>query len=235
MASIRQINKAKRAHQIISTAERLILQQGSTDFSMDELAKSAGLSTKTCYNLIGSKSRIIYILLSGALDAIDKQSSALIEEPNIVSVIQLSEIPISVFTSLPNFYRPLLRHLLAAENAEERPIFMGRAYQFWLRCLIPFERTMTGGLNASALAMHLHTYFAGALDLWVQEEITPEEFRQHLRSAVAIAVLPHAREHEKAKLLAHIESFNTFAKTYEESMSRFPDPEVQHDMGNLPS
>ncbi|MGE4307367.1 MAG: hypothetical protein AB7E24_25455 [Novosphingobium sp.] len=194
---------------------------------MDELAKQAGLSMKTCYNLIGSKSRIIFNLLSSALDSIDKQASLLIDEADVLSVIQLSEIPISVFTSLPNFYRPLLRHLLGAENAEERPIFMERAYRFWLRCLLPYEKTMKEGLNSSALAMHLHTYFAGALDLWVQGEITPDEFRQHLRSAVSIALLPHARANDKAKLLAHIEQFNVFAKNYEEAMNDTPTGETE--------
>lgn len=227
MASIRQINKNKRIQQILGAAEHLILQQASTDFSMDELAKQAGLSMKTCYNLIGSKSRIIFNLLSSALDSIDKQASLLIDEADVLSVIQLSEIPISVFTSLPNFYRPLLRHLLGAENAEERPIFMERAYRFWLRCLLPYEKTMKEGLNSSALAMHLHTYFAGALDLWVQGEITPDEFRQHLRSAVSIALLPHARANDKAKLLAHIEQFNVFAKNYEEAMNDTPTGETE--------
>ena len=103
---------------------------------------------------------------------------------------------------------------------------MERAYRFWLRCLLPFEKTMTEGLNSSALAMHLHTYFAGALDLWVQGEITPDEFRQHLRSAVSIALLPHTSGNDKAKLLAHIESFNIFAKNYEKTMNDETDRET---------
>src|SRR5437867_496729 len=72
--SLRERNKEKRKSQIIASAERLVLRGKSTDFSMHELAQEAGTSVKTTYNLIGSKSTVLYSILSKALDKIDKQS-----------------------------------------------------------------------------------------------------------------------------------------------------------------
>ena len=219
VGSAREQNKQKRRHDIIAAAERLILQNKSTDFSMTDLAEEAGISMKTTYNLIGSKSKVLYILLSRSLDKIGTQSLNLVDRADIASIVYMVEAPISVFTSLPDFYRPLLGYLLGTQNTTERPIFMARAYQFWSRGLAAFEEQAPEGLNLRMMALHLHTYFAGALDLWVQQEIDAEEFRRHLRCAAAITLLPHVSKEQRPKLQAHIDAFANSAASYGASVA----------------
>ena len=83
---------------------------------------------KTTYNLIGSKSAVLYVLLSAAVDSIDMQP-ATARPGDITAIVDLPDIPIGLFTSEPGFYRPLLRYLLGVANSTERPIFMAEAAQ----------------------------------------------------------------------------------------------------------
>jgi AcrR family transcriptional regulator len=210
----REQSKQKRRQQIIAAAERLILKSKSTDFSMVGLANEAGTSMKTTYNLIGSKSKVLYILLSGALDKLDTRALGLVDKTDVNSIVYMAEAPIGLFTGLPDFYRPLLRYLLGTPNSTERPIFMARAYRFWLRGLSHFDEVAPGKLNVQVMALHLHTYFAGALDLWVQDEIDAEEFRRHLRCAAAIALMPHVEKDQHPRLQAHLDLFQSSAESY---------------------
>jgi AcrR family transcriptional regulator len=219
--SLRETNKNKRREDIISAAERLIYRTQSTDFSMHDLADEAGVSMKTTYNLIGSKSKVLYVLLSGALEKIDGHPMSRPKPGEVMSVIDMAEVPIGLFTGLPGFYRPLLRYLLGTPNSTERPEFMARAYEFWHRGLVDFAEDYGGRFRTSAMALHLHTYFAGALDLWVQDEIDAEEFRRHLRCAVAMALLPFVEEPQVPVLQAHIDLFQTTAISYEVLVARY--------------
>lgn len=217
--STREQSKQKRRHQIVAAAERLILKSKSTDFSMNDLAHEADISMKTTYNLIGSKSKVLYILLSSALDKVDTQALGLVDKTDVNSIVYMAETPIAVFTGLPEFYRPLLRYLLGTPNSTERPIFMARAYQFWLRGLTHFEKAAPHGLNVRTIALHLHTYFAGALDLWVQEEIDAEDFRRHLRCAAAIVLMPYVERDQHPKLQAHVDLFQGSAASYGDALA----------------
>lgn len=224
---MREQNKEKRRLQIIAAAEKLIFRDRSTEFSMNELADEAGISMKTTYNLIGSKSKVLYALLSTALDKIDAQAMGPSSVSDIGSLVYMAENPIGLFTGMPDFYRPLLRYLLGTPNSTERPIFMARAYRFWLSGVTQFEEAHKGKFNASAMALHLHTYFAGALDLWVQDEIDAEEFRRHLRCAAAMALLPLVDKKQVPMLLSHIDLFRATAASYEASMAAIADSTEQ--------
>jgi AcrR family transcriptional regulator len=214
-SSVRETNKNKRRDNIISAAERLIYRTQLTDFSMHDLADEAGVSMKTTYNLMGSKSKVLYVLLSVALDKIDVHPMSRPRPGDVGSVIDMAEVPIGLFTGLPGFYRPLLRYLLGTPNSTERPEFMARAYEFWHQGLVAFGEDYDGRFLASAMALHFHTYFAGALDLWVQDEIDAEQFRRHLRCTVAIALLPYVDKSEIPRLQAHVDDFQSTAQTYE--------------------
>jgi AcrR family transcriptional regulator len=61
----------KRREQILDAARRLIRATGGTDFPMRRLAEEAEVSLVTPYNLFGSKSGVLYALLSDSLERLD--------------------------------------------------------------------------------------------------------------------------------------------------------------------
>jgi AcrR family transcriptional regulator len=217
--SPREKSKSRRRAQIVEAARRLILQHESTEFSMYDLAREAGTSMKTTYNLIGSKSAVLYVLLSAAVDSIAMQP-ATARPGDITAIVDLPDIPIGLFTSEPGFYRPLLRYLLGVANSTERPIFMARAYAFWLRGVTDIAEACDLRFVPSIMALHLHTYFAGALDLWVQDEIDADGFRSHMRCAAAMALLPLAEAAQRQALQAHVDAFVPTAQAYESAAAR---------------
>src|SRR5262245_4522181 len=54
-----QEQKNERRERIVRAARKLIAEQGYEGLSMRELARAAGLSVPTLYNLIGSKHQIL--------------------------------------------------------------------------------------------------------------------------------------------------------------------------------
>src|SRR5690606_404693 len=65
---LREKQMLERQNRILDTAERLIRETGSTDFSVRRLAAESEVSPATPFNLFGSKEGILYSLLLKNLD-----------------------------------------------------------------------------------------------------------------------------------------------------------------------
>ena len=167
----------------------LIKQSGSTDFSMKTLAETARISTYTTYNLIGSKSTVLYILLNRSVDRIGiaRESYRCGEDP-VRYIFDAARAVVDVFDSEADFYRPLMRHLLGVLDTVHRPAFMRRSLEYWVTAFTPLEEagTLTGGASALTLARNVQVYITGALDYWVHGELTGEELQTQLQAGLCL-------------------------------------------------
>lgn len=181
-----------RRQSIVQAAETLIRETGSTDFSMHDLARTAGLSTATTYNLIGSKSTVLYRLLNGSLDELStlEQKRERTSDP-VGYVDQMGGVAVDFFAGDPGFFRPLMRFLLGVPDAVLRPVFMRKAYDFWVLAVsgLVEQGMLRPGVEASDLGRSLHVFFTGALDLWVHEELDRDQFRAQIRQASILLLL----------------------------------------------
>ncbi len=67
----RAINMQKRRDRILSEARRLIVEQGYEALNTRDLAKAAGVTAPTLYNLIGNKEQILIELFIEAVERIE--------------------------------------------------------------------------------------------------------------------------------------------------------------------
>ena len=177
---------------LFSTAEAMIRETGSTDFSMRALAERAGLSPATTYNLIGSKATVLYhILTSRMAPLFGAERDFDPHLPPVHRVIMAGEFAVDCFVSDSIVFRPLFQHLLGVPDATHRPQFMAQAYAYWSRAITALRDVLPSddSLTMSDLARDIHVFFAGALDLWVHEELTAPQFMAQTRHGIAVQLM----------------------------------------------
>lgn len=211
---LREQKKQGRRVAILHAAEVLIRETGSTDFSMRELAVRAGFSTATTYNLIGSKSTVLYALLNQSLDRVGLAQSSLSTGPDPVEhVFQATDAAVNYYTADENFYRPLQRFLLSMSDSVQRPHYMYRAFIYWFEALAAFEERgfFRGRLLREDLARQLQLSFAGVITLWVHHELDSRQFRSQIRTNVAFTLLALGEPKHRERLFQVIEDARSSA------------------------
>jgi AcrR family transcriptional regulator len=187
-----QDKMADRRGKILEAAEALIRRDRSIDFSMQDLASEAGFSLATSYNLIGTKSTVLYWLLNRSVEQLKNEYREMtVRHFNQSEVFRLIEVVTSFFSSDPEYYRPLIRFLEGVPDPVNRPIFMNAAFGFWLDLSRRFaEENETLPLQSVESATMMHTFFLGALNRWVHGEIDNETFEMSIKNAASLVFFP---------------------------------------------
>lgn len=203
----REQQKESRRQRILDAAEALIRESGSTDFSMLVLAERAGLSPATPYNLMGSKTAILYALLNRAMDqvATSGQRARRSSDP-YRQVLQGAASVAAVFAADPLFYRPLYRFLLGVSDPVHRPAYMDRGLEYWKQTLSGLDQAqrLPPEIDRDELARELEIHFVGVLDLWAQEELDAEQFRAQTVYGVALMLLGLTDEPSRKVLMMRL-------------------------------
>ena len=203
-----ELAKVIRRGRIIDAAEDLIRSSGNTNFSMNSLARHAGLSTNTTYNLIGSKAAVLYTLLNRSVESIGSARLASTEHRDpLASLLHAGDTAVAVFTSEPTFYRPLLRFLFSAEEPGPRAEFMRLSQSYWTAAAAPLDnsdRLVASGLKSNDLARDLLIFFTGATEFWVHDELSADAFRAQIQHGISLRLLCVADEHETKGLIRNI-------------------------------
>lgn len=180
----------------MDAAEQLIRAEGSTDFSMISLAKAAGVSPATPYNVFDTKAGLLFSLLNRSLDEVTATWAHDVPDlPPYQRVIQTAEISAKFYTSDAVFYRPLYGFLIGIAGREERVVFMERANALW--------HAATSGMESAGLFppevpqeevdLQLATNFSGWMNKWAHSEIGDEEFVYRVAYSTATVLLGFAR------------------------------------------
>lgn len=85
-----------------------------------------------------------------------------------------------------------VQHLLGVRDAEHRPIFMARVYDYWLAVARAIQAAglLPAEIYPGDLARQLLIYAIGALELWVHDELTDDQFEAQVEHGLAVQVFP---------------------------------------------
>lgn len=186
------VQMAARRQVIVDAAEMLIRDRGSTDFTMAELAREAGVSPATPFNLFESKLTLLYALLIRSLEGVNAVGRRASEERDaFVRLMRAAEGVGDFFNADAAFYRPLYQVLLGASDPQHRPDYLARALQFWQGAIegLASQGLFNTAQPRNALAWDLMTMALGRVDLWVHGEFESADFpAQMAYGALALAV-----------------------------------------------
>jgi AcrR family transcriptional regulator len=114
----REQAKAERREKIVRAARDLIRETGDTDLSMRMIAKRAEVSVATPYNLFGSKRAVVMAVLEDERDFVQKYLKLKVANA-IERIFEAHALAYGYFVRDPDFYRPLWRALLDANQKDE--------------------------------------------------------------------------------------------------------------------
>lgn len=200
----REQNKQARRERILACAVDLIARGGAEALTMREIARAAGLSEMTPYNLFGSKAGIIEAIFEGRIDEVVGRS---FEEPGADPLDRLfasAHVLADTWTEKSGVFRELVRAAResGAELAKfsELPIFLLQAA---LKELVT-DGLITEEVSVEYLARHIFVANQGAYDRWSSGSIDDTALRRTLTNGLAISLLGVASEASRGRILARI-------------------------------
>lgn len=205
----RNAGKRLRRERILNAAELLVRKSGSTDFSMQDLAREANLSVNTTYNLIGSKATLLYELLNRCIDDAGHFKGDWSRATDAIeAVLEAGDLAVEVYTGDEAFYRALMRYVLGVPDPENRARLASRTYEFWRSAaeLLFQNDEVLQDVKLVDLARSLATFFGGCMDLWIHDELSPDEFRAQVRHGLIMRLIAVTKS-DNAKRLTHALSF----------------------------
>ncbi|MEM9452943.1 MAG: TetR/AcrR family transcriptional regulator [Myxococcota bacterium] len=213
--STREINKQRRRERILAVARRTLAEGGYRALNVRALAKDAGVTQPTLYNLIGNKDRIIHTLVVQMLDTLEQRLEALLCDVPADPLPQLEAVAVlttELFGEDESFYRGAF---VAAEFAEDQAMFWAPESGIVRRALAfpihAFHSATTAGLMRGQVAHEvlIQQIFLGyrtALRDWAIRLITLEQYRvSTLRSfycGMAADAVDSLRDELMARLVA---------------------------------
>lgn len=177
--SVREESKEDRRKAILAAAERLLRENSEADFSMRALAREAGVSFATPFNLFENKAGILVGLMSDFVAA-NRESLKKVSRRigPLETLFRLIEISVEGYTSDPRFVRPLVL-ALDATKGPERQQARGLGALVWKPALESAAEAgvLDEGRNLGLMARSLHLMFREALSAWAAGDIDAEEFK----------------------------------------------------------
>lgn len=192
--SQRERNKLEKRERILAVARHIIVHEGIEALTMRHLAEVADLSSRTPYNLFGSKTEILFTLMFESiqlLETLDVRGT----EGAVLSVLfdRLGSL-LALPEEEESFYRSIHWAIMRSDDLESK-----RQGRLALDKLIEeslVEAVRRGELAATTdldlLTRHLSVLLASIVGMWADSQLTLEEAVGHTRIAWLNAIRPVA-------------------------------------------
>ena len=182
--------KEERRQQIIRAARELIRETNTTGLSMRELARRAGVSLATPYNLFGSKSAIVLAVMQDVREYRERFFSRPFADP-IARIFDAVDLAVEFYLSDPDFYKILWREIFSASGDVRTAIYNPQRDVFWLSLI---EDAVAAGAVAPSVDPNLllhqldHQFRSVMLD-WVTGDLAPEALAPTIWLGYALMLL----------------------------------------------
>lgn len=201
----RTLNMQDRRDRIVDAAERLIMRDSLSAFTMRGLADEVGLSVKTLYNLCSDKEAIAAEVEDRAFASLEAELRELpVDGDPIDQAIDLMVAAADKAIHRKAIVLPLIRAKHDADDQSKlRPIgFMGLGAQLAENALMRATKLglLDSGLHPGLVARQLTLSWFGTAMLWGKGIVTDAEFVVRVRHVGACTLLPHAEGAVAARL-----------------------------------
>ena len=184
MAS-REQAKQERRDDIVNAARKLVRRSGSSGFSMRTLAREAGVSIATPYNLLGSKQAVMDAILTSELRSFEN------------SVLEIDADPLEVFFAAIDLasdnlesHPAYFRAIFLADRGNGGRLFRSTLHGLWTHLVIQAKNAgnLLEDVDPQALANNLgNTFLSGVLQ-WAVDERSVDELASRIQYGVALSL-----------------------------------------------
>lgn len=181
MAISAERREARRRH-LVDAAACLIRENGGTGFSMLQLAERAGVSPATPYNLLGSKSGLLRLIVADEFTSFVERLAALPPGSPLSHLLAATQAVVAHYTADPAFYRGLYRAAGGTEGGELRTLMQREGRQLWRQMVEAAiaSRELRPAVDAGALTDVLLRSIGANTEAWLAEHWTPGKFAREM-------------------------------------------------------
>lgn len=214
-SNLREVHCESRRQRILEAARRLIASSGMQAVTMRRLAKDAGLSVTTLYNLIGGRGKIVAALID---DAIDRMDDVLTREAPLDDPIERCRAVVTVSIEYvvrnAEIFQPLalsVSHDVAdkmSNGDEAKRSISNRASRMQslaIREAIAQE-LLIDLLDPDCLGSQIYHGWEAAFFLWGQGVLDEVEFRARALYGLYVALLGVSSEKLRPKIESELRS-----------------------------
>jgi AcrR family transcriptional regulator len=200
--SLRESNKEQNRTRILGAARELMREGGLEALSMRDLAVRAQVSSRTPYNLFGSKTDVLMGLLDEPLQRLWDHLPQHSGKSQLLMALTMVGKVYALYEPDIGYYREIYWGLMSSGHHEVRAVALDRAR---LLALPMIQQAIRSGelkkdTDAEALASQLVLTTAGLLGLWGANLIDGRELVDHIRRGMGLCFLAHCSDTLSRKL-----------------------------------
>lgn len=198
----RQQGLAERRRRLVRAAGELIVENEDGAFSMPELAKRAGLSLATPYNLFGSKAAVLSALFESQVRGFYRDNAWIEGASPVERIVGVVDRLVEAYSRQPRFFRNLRKALYglgAGEHGQFPLPAGGHLVQPLVRSLASSGLT-EGAIPLAALEATLMRIFNSVFEEWAFQDWPLERLRSELLSGFALVFYGFLGPDDRAEL-----------------------------------
>ena len=179
LTGVRESSKALRRDRILECAKSVLRESGHECLSLRSLAASAGVSTPTIYNLLGSKHEVLLALSDDLISNLESAHHASELSDPIKKAEEVINTTIAIFESDEHYSRQLLLGLEAEALDKFDKTLRGRGRRVALEdCKRALELGyLRGDIEPELLGNRFADGFQQAQRAWLRGEVSLEGMR----------------------------------------------------------
>lgn len=179
---------AERRKRLLRAAGELIEERDDGIFSMPELAKRAGLSLATPYNLFGSKAAVLLELFDAQVRGFNRNHEWMVGTSPLARVVGVVDRVVDAFSHRPRFFRNIRKALFGLGPVEQGQFPVppsGHVVQPLARSLAA-DGYLPPTIPAHVLEATLMRVFDATFEQWSIQNWEIERFRAELSASFAL-------------------------------------------------
>lgn len=202
----RQKGVEERRRRLVRAASELIAERDDGSFSMPELAKRAGVSLATPYNLFGSKAAVLAQVFERLVRGFRRDSAWMEGLPASERVLGVVDRLVIAYEDQGRLFRNLWKALYGLDLAEHRQLNLSLSHEIVhpLVASLAADRLILTDVPADAIETTLVRLFDASFEMWAAQDWTPSQLRTQLRTGFALVFLGLLDGPERARLEAAI-------------------------------
>ena len=202
--SKRQQRSTDMRSKILAAARALILEFGSTEFAMAELADAAGVALVTPYNHFDSKAGVLAALLdlehaqANAREYLDDAGS----DDGLAMLEAFGRSRCEIYAAESGLFRPVLAGLFTLDPPSRLgPVGRQLAVNLWRRGfdVAADHGDLRAGLDLELVAAKMHNLFAAALRSWSLDHHDDDLLRADTDFAIGLVVVSVVAEPRRSE------------------------------------
>lgn len=186
---VRARQRIERRAKLVTAARSLLAQGGLEGFSMLDLAKRAGVSPATPYNLFGSKAAVLRDVFAAEVSGFHRAQSARFGDSPVQNILGTCDMLAGEFSRRPAFYRSLSASLSSVEPVGDLFVPLGESLLVPLINALERDGALQAWISGPVIGHHLMQVIQALFFHWTVLDWSPERLSVELRVSIGITFL----------------------------------------------